>query len=166
VLGAARATARAARALRVLLLLHTFRECGVLYCTPRPADPHQCAVLGRRRSRSSGATGDALPTHAERHHDIKRSGLALVHDATERQHPIAERRFLDAKRVTWIVTAEPPGHATGEDAEPTPEGVLVFSSPVETRRLTRTSAHRGWLEAPSADLRAWCRTARPSRTAR
>jgi hypothetical protein len=106
------------------------------------------------------------PLERERHYDIQRSRLALVHDATERHHPAAERRFLDSKRVTWIVTAEPAGPASGEDADPAPEGVLVFSSPVETRRLTRTSAHRAWLEAPSADLRAWCRTAKPSRAAR
>jgi hypothetical protein len=110
------------------------------------------------------------PLERGRHYDIRRSRLALVlHDAMEQEHPAVERRFLDSKRVTWIVTAEPAGHANAEGAapgEPTPEGVLVFSSPVETRRLTRTIAHRAWLEAPSADLRAWCRTASCSRAAR
>ena len=95
--------------------------------------------------------------------------LALVNEPTDRRPAAAERRFLDSKRVMWVMTAEPAGHASGEDGapgEPAPEGVLVFSSPVETRRLTRTVAHRGWLDAPAAELRAWCRAASPSRVPR
>jgi hypothetical protein len=97
------------------------------------------------------------PSEPGQYYDIRRGHLALTAGAPDRRRPAEERRFLDWKGVTWVMTAErTPGAA--EDAA-APEGVLVFSSPVETRRLVRTAGHRNWRAAPAHDLRAWCRAA-------
>jgi hypothetical protein len=100
------------------------------------------------------------PSEPEQHCDVRRSLVTLVQGAPARSRPQEERRFLDAKRVMWVMTADPTPCVNGGDAAP--EGMLVFSSPVETRRLVRTAGHRNWLSAPAADLRAWCRAAKRS----